>query len=202
MTWEGLTPDSAYGLRIESAALRELGRMCGAAGSVETGGILVGRYSPDLAVAIVREATLPPPDSRRGRSWFNRGVAGLREMLAQRWRAKDRTHYLGEWHFHPAGAPNPSGPDIRAMQKLALDEAYNCPSPILLILGGSPKTRWSISATLFRDGHAIHISDELVGRSSSWEYRSTVRPATVHRTGRPGFGPSLRSTTSTTAKLA
>src|SRR4051794_5631493 len=96
--WYGWTRDGAYGLRIEASALREVDRMCCAARSIETGGILVGRYSPDLSVAIVREATPPPSDSLQGRSWFNRGIAGLREMLAQRWGAKERTHYLGEWH--------------------------------------------------------------------------------------------------------
>lgn len=131
------------------------------AGRYETGGILIGRYGAETWSADIVEATPKPKGSSAGWFWFRRSPNGLGRLLEERWR--EGLYYVGEWHFHPAGAPNPSGPDIRAMQKLALDEAYNCPSPILLILGGSPKTRWSISATLFRDGHAIHISDELVG---------------------------------------
>lgn len=109
--------------------------MCRDVGSVETGGILVGRYSLDLKLAIVREATPPPSDSRRGRTWFNRGVAGLREMLAQRWRAKDRTHYLGEWHFHPVPSVVPSADDFLQMVQIAHNSEYQCREPLLVIVG-------------------------------------------------------------------
>ena len=133
--WEGWTLDGAYGLRIQASVLRELNRMCLDAGSAETGGILVGRYSLDLMVAVVREATPPPSDSRRGRTWFNRGVAGLREMLAQRWRAKDRTHYLGEWHFHPVPIVVPSADDFSQMVQIAHAAEYKCREPLLIIVG-------------------------------------------------------------------
>ncbi len=58
-TWFGRTLDGMYGLLIEEQVLRDLDRMCRDSGSVETGGILVGRYSEDLAVAIAREVTPP-----------------------------------------------------------------------------------------------------------------------------------------------
>lgn len=137
MLWEGRTSDGTYGLRIEASALRHLQRMCRDAGLVETGGVLVGRYSADLAVAVVREATPPPSDSRRGRSRFDRGVAGLREMLARRWRSKDRTYYLGEWHFHPAPFIVPSADDFSQMIQIAHAAEYKCREPLLVIFGAS-----------------------------------------------------------------
>ncbi len=123
------------------------------AGRCETGGILIGRYGPDAWQADVIEATPKPKGSRSGWFWFQRSNTGLAALLEKRWSAGH--HYLGEWHFHPGAAPTPSGPDIRAMQKIARDEVYRCPSPLLVILGGKPKTAWSISATLFRDG--VHV---------------------------------------------
>jgi len=131
------------------------------AGRCETGGILIGRYGADRWSADIVEATPKPEGSRAGWFWFQRSKSGLARLLEERWH--QGYYYLGEWHFHPGGEPIPSGPDIRAMQKIALDEAYRCPSPMLLILGGCPKTVWSISATLFRNGNAIQFSHRLVG---------------------------------------
>lgn len=135
--WTGRTSDGTYGLVIEEPALRELDRMCSAAGNIETGGVLIGRYSADLAVAIVQEATPPPADSRQGPSWFNRGVTGLREMLRRRWRSKERTYYLGEWHFHPASRVVPSTDDFTQMVQISHADEYRCREPLLVIFGAS-----------------------------------------------------------------
>ncbi|MBZ9801102.1 Mov34/MPN/PAD-1 family protein [Mesorhizobium sp. ES1-6] len=131
------------------------------AGRCETGGILIGCYGADRWNADIVEATPRPRGSLSGWFWFQRSKHGLASLLEDRWRLG--FHYLGEWHFHPGGAPTPSGPDIRAMRRIASDEVYRCPSPILVILGGQPKTRWSISATLFRDGHDISLEGKPVG---------------------------------------
>src|SRR5208283_3659858 len=103
---------------LQAPALSALDRLCREAGSVETGGILIGRYSDDLAVAIVCEATPPPSDSRRGRSWFVRGVSGLRDMLGKKWRATERTYYVGEWHYHPVAHVEPSLDDFNQMLEI------------------------------------------------------------------------------------
>lgn len=121
----------------------------------ETGGILIGRYGPDGWVADVVEATPKPKGSRSGWFWFQRSNAGLTALLEDRWR--DGLHYLGEWHFHPGGAPTPSGSDIRAMRAIAGDDAYRCPAPILVILG-SATSNWSFSATLFREGQVVKLA--------------------------------------------
>jgi len=136
-TWSGRTRDGTYGLLIEEKVLRTLDHMCRDAGTVETGGVLVGRYSDDLAVAIVREATPPPLDSRRGASWFRRGVAGLRDELRRRWASNERSYYLGEWHYHPAVHLEPSQTDIGQMIEIRDDRNYHCAAPVMLIFGQS-----------------------------------------------------------------
>lgn len=136
-TWKGRTEDGTFAVELQASVLGALDRYCRDAGSVETGGILIGRYSDDLNVAFVLEATQPPTDSKRGRSWFVRGVSGLSELLGKRWRAKERTFYIGEWHFHPAVHVEPSGEDFSQMIEIRRVEAYDCKEPLLLIFGAS-----------------------------------------------------------------
>lgn len=133
--WRGKTADGKFAVEFQPTVLSVLDRYCHDAGSSETGGILVGRYSDDLSLAIVREATPPPTDSQRGRSWFARGVNGLRDLLSQRWRAKERTFYVGEWHFHPADHVEPSAADFAQMRKISNAREYDCREPLLLIFG-------------------------------------------------------------------
>lgn len=142
--WEGWTADGAYGGRTGASVLRALDQMCRDAGDVETGGVLIGRYADDLRVAEILEATMPPPDSLRGHSWFTRGVGGLHALLEKRWRAKRRTHYLGEWHFHPADVIVPSSVDFAQMATIAHADDYRCREPLLLIVGRDIGSRRSI----------------------------------------------------------
>lgn len=131
----GQTADGAYKLVIEDAPLAAIDRMCASAKGKETGGILIGRYTNDYSTATIMEASEPPQDSRTGATWFNRGVAGLRQLLARRWRASSRSYYLGEWHYHPARVIVPSGEDWAQMASIAEGHEYKCREPILLIAG-------------------------------------------------------------------
>ncbi|ADO70219.1 Mov34/MPN/PAD-1 family protein [Stigmatella aurantiaca] len=140
--WSGKTADGTFAVQIQAPVLGALDRLCREAGAFETGGILIGRYSDDLAVAIVREATPPPLDSRRGRSWFVRGVGGLGDILGNSWRAKERTYYVGEWHFHPVAHIEPSGDDFDQMLKISHAKKYDCKEPLLLILGTGKQDGW------------------------------------------------------------
>lgn len=136
-TWRGRTRDGTFAVHLPASVLDALSRYCCDAGSVETGGILIGSYSNDLAVALVSEATPPPADSKRGRSWFVRGVRGLSETLSKRWKAKQRTFYIGEWHFHPANHIEPSSDDFAQMIRISRAREYQCEEPVLLIMGAS-----------------------------------------------------------------
>jgi hypothetical protein len=136
-TWTGSTEDGSFSVELRASVLGALDRYCRDAGSVETGGILVGHYSDDLALAIVGEATPPPRDSKGGRSWFLRGVSGLTEMLRMRWQGTKRTFYIGEWHFHPANHIEPSSDDFAQMIEISRAREYDCKEPLLLVLGAA-----------------------------------------------------------------
>jgi len=129
------TSDGRYGVVIGVKLFKQISRFCTKAEDNETGGIIVGHYSSDLANALVTEATPPPPDSEQGYAYFVRGASGLPELLQKRWAAKERTYYLGEWHFHPANVIEPSREDFDQMRQIADAKEYSCREPILLIVG-------------------------------------------------------------------
>lgn len=148
--------DRRFGMKLPEAELDRMLAFCKKAGDQETGGILVGTYSQDLCYAIVKAASAAPEDSVGGATWFQRGVCGLQRWLNGLW--SSRTYYLGEWHFHPSAAPNPSGTDVSEMGQIAAKESYNCPEPILLILGGDPAREWRIRVFVFlRSGSQVEL---------------------------------------------
>ena len=135
-----------YSASFAVDAVRTMVETSKAAGRRETGGILIGRYAASGWHVDVEEATHKPKGSWAGFSWFRRGNSGLAEYLRERW--KDDLHYVGEWHFHPRSSPHPSNPDLAAMKRSAADPVYDCPMPLLAILGGDPLNIWQVSATL------------------------------------------------------
>jgi integrative and conjugative element protein (TIGR02256 family) len=139
-----------YQVQIEPQALARLLALCREGWPRETGGILVGHYSPELETAFILDALPPPVDSRRGRTWLVRGVAGLARQLDRLWRSVPRQHYLGEWHLHPGAAPQPSRRDLDEMQAIAAGR--DCAVPILLLVGGSPGSGFRFGLWVFRRG--------------------------------------------------
>lgn len=137
-TLDWITPCRGYALRIAAESWRQIDRECRRSAELETGGILVGRYTKDELTALVTEALSPPKDSARGRSWFHRGVAGLRALLAKRWESELRSYYVGEWHYHPASIVEPSGDDLTQMHGINADPRYGCREPIMVIVGQAP----------------------------------------------------------------
>jgi len=97
----------------------------------ETGGILIGYYTDDLITAVITEISYPPRDSKSGYAWFYRGIAGLKQLLIQRWKEPIPCYYLGEWHYHPTKDVEPSMNDIDQMIKISSDENYNCREPVV-----------------------------------------------------------------------
>lgn len=130
-----VTPCEGYVLRIADESWFQIDRECNRAGAAETGGILVGYYTSDRSTAVVTEALPPPKDSVRGRSWFQRGVAGLRGLLNKRWDSEFRTYYIGEWHYHPATIVEPSEDDLKQMYRINADPRYRCREPLMMIVG-------------------------------------------------------------------
>ena len=139
--------DRRYGVRIQREVLGAILGMCAQAGSVETGGILVGRYNREHSCAQVTRASPAPTDSRSGKNWFVRGVRGLQRWINTLWCRGE--YYLGEWHFHPGAARSASGRDSRQMLEIAQSFSYRCPEPILVIIAGDPHATWYVNALVF-----------------------------------------------------
>jgi len=126
---------------------------------METGGIILGRYSDDLKYAEILRVLGPTSDSASGGSWFIRGIRGLNRLLRTLWMLR-KDYYLGEWHYHPNASPKPSLIDIAQMKVIARSESYNCPEPILIIIGGDPQGEWSMSINVFlRSGEPISVTE-------------------------------------------
>lgn len=145
--------DGTFGLRIESQILQNILDECEQSASNETGGILVGHYSDNLSCAVITQQSGKPDDSWSGRSWFSRGTAGLQKWLDRLWNANERRYYLGEWHYHPGGAPEPSATDRNQMTQIARDTSYKCPEPVLLIVGGTATDPSYLRAFVFMESH-------------------------------------------------
>jgi hypothetical protein len=134
-TLDWITPCQGYILRIPYESWLQIDMECRHSGAVETGGILIGHYTRDESTALVTEALPPPKDSAQGRSWFQRGVSGLRGLLAKRWQNDLRTYYIGEWHYHPVNSVEPSEDDLAQMYAINTDSRYRCQEPVMIIVG-------------------------------------------------------------------
>jgi integrative and conjugative element protein (TIGR02256 family) len=101
----------------------------------EIGTSLVGSYSDDGHGAFVAGLAPVSDDSHGARTTFHRGVAGLRRFFEKLFTAsKGRSHYIGEWHSHPGGAPVPSSTDEANTLEIANDPRAQCGECILVIV--------------------------------------------------------------------
>jgi len=155
--YEAWTEDSRYGLRIPSKVIHKMLNMCCDSRENETGGIIVGYYNQPHDCSIVTDCSGAPIDSHYGKQFFYRGVHGLKQWLSTLWNLGQRRYYLGEWHFHPFANPDPSCIDLMQMRKNAESKSYNCPEPIMVIIGGDPRTDYSLRA--FVCGEDRHVSE-------------------------------------------
>jgi len=146
--YEFWSNDRRFGLSVREKEMAGILALCSGAKPSETGGILVGLYTPAHDCAIVTHVTGAPPDSRSGCSWFHRGTQGLQPWLDRMW-VSMRHFYLGEWHFHPGREPVPSPGDVDQMKSISESPSYRCPEPVLLIVGGDPESRWAARAYVF-----------------------------------------------------
>lgn len=163
------SPDRRFGIHLPKHCLKAMLDYATRDYPRETGGVLLGKYTPSMALAIVTEVSGPPEDSSKERSGFWRGVLGLQAMISRLW--KEQQYYLGEWHVHPDGPPVPSTTDHDQMRAIAENSSYQCPEPLLVILSFSMESgpaTWSAGSYVFpRRGTLIHLRDrELAGSST------------------------------------
>lgn len=139
--------DGKFQLQVPANELRSLLSFCQSAKKDETGGILVGKYVDDRRIAKITYVSPAPNDSKKGATWFVRGLRGLQELVDRFW-ISGRGYYIGEWHFHPYSSARPSGQDLQQMRAICKNKDYNCSEPLLVIVGGDPLNTWEITATV------------------------------------------------------
>jgi integrative and conjugative element protein (TIGR02256 family) len=142
-----VSDDLQFSVHFTKEVLSKIFAECSRADRIETGGILLGKYSDDKLVAHILNYSSPSSDSRQGPRSFLRGIKGLKAFLDQNW--EEGQYYLGEWHYHPHSSSIPSEQDIHQMQQIAKNSKYSCPEPILLVVGGSARDGWEINVRVF-----------------------------------------------------
>jgi len=152
-----VSPDQRLSVAMTDDARERLIKHCIRAGRRETGGVLLGSYSSLHDHAMVSEVTGPPKDSVRRRWSFVRGIAGVQRRIDRAWRRE--RYYLGEWHFHPYTSPAPSDRDKQQVRDFAVDPAYACPEPILVVVGGNPSMSPSFAVALVVEGKFIVLEE-------------------------------------------
>jgi hypothetical protein len=97
---------------------------------VETGGVLIGRWSDVTSTFHVVDVLSAPEDSVFSRDLFVLGTSGLKEALTDIVsRSRGVLYPLGTWHNHLADF-GPSRIDRRAAQMLAHQQHF----PVLLLI--------------------------------------------------------------------
>lgn len=152
-----LAPDRSIAVEIEPRALRTMLDICSRADGLETGGVLIGRYTVFGDRVIVSRVTGPPRDSQRYRFNFVRGTAGLTTRFERAWR--QGLYYVGEWHLHPEGSPHPSDTDSEQVLAFSRQRDYRCQHPVLVVIGGHPPTQWLIASAVVLGGGLVELQD-------------------------------------------
>ena len=121
-------------------------QMADEAHPMETGAALFGTYSEDQKLARIEGIAPAPPDSKRGRFHFRRGIGGLAAFFRRLFsRTNGRSFYVGEFHSHPGGAAggaaSPSPQDDATQFAIAAEPTCQCHAPVLVIVGGRPGAR-------------------------------------------------------------
>jgi integrative and conjugative element protein (TIGR02256 family) len=138
-----------HGLRviISAEACKAMMNAAQDATPFETAGPLFGRYakptgdsSAPITTALAIEALV---SVRSSGSWSCETDADAEQMMVEeRWPA---SYFLGSWHTHPMESPEPSVEDARTLRATAESKEWNCPEPLMLIMGGTKQApRWSI----------------------------------------------------------
>lgn len=73
-------------------------------GTIETGGVLIGRTSYANRCITVSRVLPAPPDSKRSETEFILGTEGLKDMIENMQEScGNLLYYVGTWHSHPFG---------------------------------------------------------------------------------------------------
>lgn len=145
--------DGCQCILVEDIAVDAIRRIASIWHPKETGGILLGYYDTNFRLVTICQASDPPPDSKHGYAYFDRGIVGVEETIMAGKIQSSALDYVGEWHTHPGGKPQASKNDIRQMQNFSQRRLYGVSSPILLVAGGLPSNDLQWQATVHYDDY-------------------------------------------------
>ncbi|MFC6282575.1 MULTISPECIES: ThiF family adenylyltransferase [Polaromonas] len=134
---ESLGPHELFFDEGFEAQLRELRN---ASFPNETGGVLLGYHDLNINALFIVSALPAPPDSKGDAASFERGVAGLKEAVAEaQRRTADVVGYVGEWHSHPPGySAAPSQADLIQLIQMSLGMSDDGLPAVQIIVGEGP----------------------------------------------------------------
>lgn len=149
---------------IERRALTELLSECSRWAFRETGGALLGwREAGEYVVARILG---PGPRAKHGFTYFEPDSVWQVARGRETYRASGRTvAYLGDWHTHPRGAPNPSRRDQQTARQIAKDPSFRSPRPLYAIVGRPlrrilPRNAWDLAVYMW-DEELVPVDIEI-----------------------------------------
>lgn len=146
-------------IEIEDSVIILLKHFVQRNGNPESGGILLGKYSPSERKYLITEATKPNVFDKSGLSFFIRKAKPAQRIIDTRWRTSAGTiNYLGEWHTHDCNNPTPSSTDLALIRSIIFDQSNVWPEVIMIIVGHN---FWYIGVAK-DDGTEIEIESEQI----------------------------------------
>jgi integrative and conjugative element protein (TIGR02256 family) len=149
-------------VRIPARVRRQLEHAAGAAADGrETGGILLGFDDPGHQRFWVTEASTAGPAAERSAIGFRRDLAFVSEVAEHAF-AVDGSQWIGDWHTHPGGPPEPSAKDLASWRQALNDSDLEEFLALIFVpsVGGdwaAPSSEaWAVSSSAAR---AIEIED-------------------------------------------
>lgn len=135
---------SSARLKIGESVLTRLRRFAQtSAGSLEAGGVLIGRRIDGSLDTIVDAITRPVAADRRTRTSFHRSARAHQRLVDDAWtKSGGVLGYVGEWHTHPEPHPTPSSIDMRDWSRRLRDDSVDAVDVYFLIVGTVDIVGW------------------------------------------------------------
>ena len=73
--------NQSYSVKFDTKAYEQMLYYCAVSNPYETGGILIGNYSSNQAIANILQITPPPQNSRHSKCNYHRGIDAFKRFL-------------------------------------------------------------------------------------------------------------------------